>query len=371
MNSKSLRKVTLALDWTPNTNHLGFYVAKARGIYESLGLDVRLLSTSDPTYINSYISHDGDPNPYVTPCSKVADRSADFAMNSPEGVINWNTAPGKPKLKAIAAILQRPTSAIVTLESSGLDSPKHLDGKVYASYGARFEGRIVRQLIEADGGTGDFIEKTFPMLGIWDTILEGKADATWVFMGWEGIEAEMKGVKLNVFPVGGKDSAIPYGYAPCLLAHPDIDPAMCKDFLNATHQGWTLACLDPDKAAQDLIKLAEEDSGITLDPDMTCKSAHYIAEHALDELGNWGPMDPRVWEKYMEWLDYVGLLTTGLPSRNPDGDITMSLDQLRNQGGGKRIKLDEIDPVFSNEHLPTITFNESTKPRMQDPKCRW
>ena len=77
-----------------------------------------------------------------------------------------------------------------------------------------------------------------------------------------------------------------------------------------------MACLDPHKASQDLIKLAEEESEILLDPTMTCKSAHYIVEHALDELGNWGTMDPRVWEKYLEWLDYVGLLTTGLPSRN-------------------------------------------------------
>ena len=207
----SARRVVLALDWTPNTNHLGFYVAKARGLYQAAGLDVQLLSTSDKEYTNSYVESGGEENSsYVTPCSKVADRSADFAMNAPEGVVNWNTAPGKPKLKAVAATLQDPTSAIVTLKSSGLDRPKLLDGKVYASYGARFEGRIVRQLIEADGGSGEFIESTgTAMLGIWGSLLDGKADATWVFMGWEGIEAEMKGVELNVFPVGGQDSAIP------------------------------------------------------------------------------------------------------------------------------------------------------------------
>lgn len=37
------------------------------------------------------------------------------------------------------------------------------------------------------------------MLGIWDTLLVGKADATWVFMGWEGIIAQQKGVPLNAF----------------------------------------------------------------------------------------------------------------------------------------------------------------------------
>ena len=45
---------------------------------------------------------------------------------------------------------------------------------MYASYGARFEGRIVKRLIEADGGSGEFTETVLPMLGIWNTLLEGK-----------------------------------------------------------------------------------------------------------------------------------------------------------------------------------------------------
>jgi len=46
-------------------------------------------------------------------------------------------------------------------------------GQKYASYGARFEGRIVQKLIQADGGKGDFEEVVSPMLGIWDTLLKG------------------------------------------------------------------------------------------------------------------------------------------------------------------------------------------------------
>ncbi len=44
-------------------------------------------------------------------------------------------------MQAVAALLQEDTSAIVTLKSSGIDRPKDLEGKRYASYGARFEGR--------------------------------------------------------------------------------------------------------------------------------------------------------------------------------------------------------------------------------------
>ena len=152
---RKLRKTVVALDWTPNTNHLGFFVAKARGLYEAKGLDVKLLSPSDPEFSASYVDGAGGQAPFVTPCSKLADRTADFAMNSPEGpisqtrnlayqygqltplklllrtgVVNWNTAKGRPQLKAVAAILQGRTSAIVTMKDSGLDRPAKLDGKV-------------------------------------------------------------------------------------------------------------------------------------------------------------------------------------------------------------------------------------------------
>lgn len=57
------------------------------------------------------------------------------------------------------------------------------------------------------------------MLGIWNTLLKGEAKSTWVFMGWEGVEAQLKGVELNSFflePFG-----IPYGPSPLVIAKPD------------------------------------------------------------------------------------------------------------------------------------------------------
>jgi hypothetical protein len=50
--------------------------------------------------------------------------------------------------------------------------PSLLDGKTYASYGARYEGRIVQEMIRKDGGKGEYVESTPPMLTIWDTFLK-------------------------------------------------------------------------------------------------------------------------------------------------------------------------------------------------------
>lgn len=394
MTELNKRKIVLALDWTPNTNHLGFYVAKARGLYDKAGLDVELLATNDKVYANSYLPSPaeaaevaaaetgaGGKKPgidkegggrlpaFVTPCSQVARGAATFALNSPEGAVNWNTSGSdRPKLKAVAACLQKRTSAVVTLASSGLARPRDLDGKCYASYGARFEGRIVRALIEADGGTGEYHEVVLPMLGIWETLLAGKADATWVFMGWEGVEAARAGVQLNAFKL--EDFGIPYAYAPLVLAHPDTlqqEPAMVRAFLAASAQGWHMACADPASAAHDLVALASQDSGVALELGMVQESAAFIAKHALrDGDGAWGVMDPQVWADYMAWLDEMGLLTPQLQSRHPDGDRTLSLDALRNlqkkkQQQAETIPLGSIPPVFTNDFLPTPLEAAATK----------
>lgn len=159
-------------------------------------------------------------NYHATPASRVADGTALLAVTPSESVVSSVTQPAgskKPRLVALAALQQINTSAIVTLKSSGLHRPASLDNSNYASYGARYEGRIVQCLIRADGGKGEYTESCPPMLGIWNTLLSGTADATWarrkaipllflpthtppqVFMPWEGVQARRAGVELNVF----------------------------------------------------------------------------------------------------------------------------------------------------------------------------
>ncbi|HBF6085951.1 TPA: ABC transporter substrate-binding protein, partial [Clostridioides difficile] len=39
----SSKKVTMVLDWTPNTNHTGLFVALDKGYYKEEGLDVEIV----------------------------------------------------------------------------------------------------------------------------------------------------------------------------------------------------------------------------------------------------------------------------------------------------------------------------------------
>ena len=354
-DASALRQLTVALDWTPNTNHTGLYVAKAKGWFEEAGLTVSLKSPSE--FEGSYsgdLSTDAAKD-FPTPCGKVAAGVADFAMNSPEGCVGWNSPPPgstRPKLKAVAAMLQAQTSAIVTLKASGIDRPAKLDGKVYASYAARYEGRIVQKLLQADGGTGDYEEVPHPFLQVWDLLKEGKADATWVFMGWEGVEAKLKGVELNTFYL--QDFGIPYGYAPVLMASPaliDEQPAVVQAFLGAAARGFEFAAAQPEEAAALLLAGAQAENGVELDPALVQASQKELATAYLDPATEkWGRMSEARWSEYLDWLSEAGLLTTFVQSRAPEPGVSASLDELRQGNVGELIPRESLaaSSLFAN-----------------------
>lgn len=334
--------VTVALDWTPNTNHAGFYVALNRGYYKAANLNVTFLNPAQDAY-------------KVTPASRVANGQATFAVAPSETVVSYNCQPkssAKPQLQSVAALLQSDTSAIVTLQSSGLDGPCKLDGKTYASYGARYEGRIVQQMIRNDGGEGNYTEVTPPMLGIWETVLAGKADATWVFMGWEGIEAKRKGIRLNAFSL--EDFDIPYGYSPVLVTTQDIlreQGETVRSFLAATAKGYQYAAEAPEAAGELMCQTVTD---TPLDQGLVIDSMHMLSEHFLTKDGLWGVQDKIRWDRFLDWLSDRQLLTTSLQSRNTVEGVTASLDDLRIGKAGEIIPRDSLssDALFTNAFLP-------------------
>src|SRR5260221_4317631 len=136
--SQPLTTMRLALDWTPNTNHTGIYVALNQGWYRAEGIDLQLL----PYSAN------------VTPDVLVSSGKADVGVGFTEGIVD-DAAVNQPVV-SISAIAQHNTSALVTLASSGLTRPPHLDGTMYCGFGAAHEGPVVGEVIKNDGGKGQF-----------------------------------------------------------------------------------------------------------------------------------------------------------------------------------------------------------------------
>lgn len=265
-----------------------------------------------------------------TPRMRVESGDATFAVCPSETVISCHTADAsKPKLVAIATLLQKQTSAIVVLKDSGIERPSQLDGKRYSSYEGRFEMDIIRQLITDDGGKGT-VEEVLPGehgLGIFNTLLGGSHDATWVFMPWEGVIAKQKGVELNVFPLDN----VPYGYTPVLVAHPDtVESADAKKFLAATDQGYRWAVSNQAEACTILVDSAKHKS-VDLTPEMITQSLSELAPSILDPSGAWGRMEAAKWEGFTAWLFDKGIVK---------------------DRAGKPIPRIESSALFTNDLLP-------------------
>jgi ABC-type nitrate/sulfonate/bicarbonate transport system substrate-binding protein len=276
----------IALDWTPNVNHLGFFIAQEKGFYQELGVTVSFLNPQEDDY-------------QTTPGKKLELGLADFALAPFETVISLNNKTNRVEAIAVYALLQSDLSSITTLASSGLNSPRELVGKTYASYKARYEDTIVQKLVSHDGGEGAFTVSYPEKLGIWNTLLEGKADATWIFDNWEGVEAVTRGIALRSFRLA--EYGIPYGYSPVLIAKKsqlEANKALYKKCIAATQKGYAFAQTHPEEATAILKNVVSERDRTHID---LAQSLAVTAPHFGKE-GQHGYMDPERVHDFLNWL---------------------------------------------------------------------
>ena len=255
----------IALDWTPNTNHIGIFVAKEMGYYKEKGIEVEILNPISDNY-------------QVTPGKKLALGLADFAIAPFETVISLNNKKNVLDAIAVFAILQEDISSIASLKSSNITSPKLLDGEIYASYKARYEDHIVKEMVKNDGGMGD-LQITYPdKLGIWNTLLKGNAAATWIFDNWEGVEASSKKIELNKFSMA--QFGIPYCYSPVIIARNSqliAQKEAYTHFIKATKKGYLYAANNTSIAAKILSEYltAYDKKNIDIATSITITTPHF------------------------------------------------------------------------------------------------
>lgn len=280
-----MKKIKLALDWTPNINHIGFFVAKEKGFYEENDLKVEFLTPELDDYL-------------TTPAKKVEMNMSDFGLCPTESLISFRTKKNPFILKGLMTIFQEDVSAIATIESNNILRPKHLDDRSYASYKARYEDKIVKKMIINDGGKGN-LKIFYPeRLGIWNTLIENKYDSTWIFINWEGVEASKKNIDLELYKMS--DFGIPYSYSPILFSSSDYiknNSNTVKKFIESSRKGYIYCYENMDEAVSILNKFVPEtDKGIDL---IECLKI------SIDHFGpreNFGKIDLKKIDIFLKWL---------------------------------------------------------------------
>jgi ABC-type nitrate/sulfonate/bicarbonate transport system substrate-binding protein len=280
-----MTSLKIALDWTPNANHIGFFIAQELGYYEHEELTVTIIDPSQDDYKG-------------TPAKKVELGEVDMGLCPLESVISYQTKSKPFDLIAIAALFQEDLSAIACKSGIGINTPKDLDHTTYASYNARYEDAIVKQMIKNDGGKG-ILECVYPKkLGIWETIEKDQIQSTWIFTNWEGVQAAQINMPLELFKM--KDYGIPYSYSPVISSSERIVKSKqeaLQSFLKATKKGFMHAQQHPEKAAEILKALVPEK-----DKNMDLKKSIELTCAVLGDPNHWGKMNSNGIREFLSWL---------------------------------------------------------------------
>ncbi|MFG5384444.1 ABC transporter substrate-binding protein [Yoonia sp. R2-816] len=228
-------KLSVALDWTPNTNHVGLYVAQAKGWFEDAGLDVDILPYTD-----------------TSSGALVATGIAEFGILSAVG-FHTQRATGAD-MTTVMAIVQHETGRLVfNGERDDIQRPADLDGMIYAGFGSAWEEALISTIIRNDGGKGVFDTVTLGT-SAYEALANGRVDFTLEISTWEGVNSILldrpqRAFRYADYGVPDQHTTLLGGNSTWLAANPDA----ARAFVQATQRGYEFAQNNPAQAADILI----------------------------------------------------------------------------------------------------------------------
>ncbi|WP_411891438.1 ABC transporter substrate-binding protein [Yoonia sp. SDW83-1] len=228
-------KLSVALDWTPNTNHVGLYVAQAKGWFDDAGLDVDILPYTD-----------------TSSGALVATGIAEFGILSAVGFHTQRAAGAD--MTAVMAIVQHETGRLVfNGERDNIQRPADLDGMIYAGFGSAWEEALISTIIRNDGGEGVFDTVTLGT-SAYEALANGRVDFTLEISTWEGVNSVLldrpqRAFRYADYGVPDQHTTLLGGNNTWLAANPDA----ARVFVQATQRGYEFAQNNPAQAADILI----------------------------------------------------------------------------------------------------------------------
>ncbi|MCL2411588.1 MAG: ABC transporter substrate-binding protein [Treponema sp.] len=285
--------IRVLLDWTPNTNHTGLFVALEKGWFYDEGLS--LVITQPP-----------EDNALVL----VAAQRAHFAFTFQEqmGPAIGRVHDSLP-ITAVAAIISHNTSGIMSLRESGIQRPADLSGKSFASWDIPVVTAIIRHIVESDGGDFSSVRMVPNFATDVFSALQTDVDAVWIYYAWDGIAGEIKGIEFDYIDLGTFDSLLDF-YTPVLVANTNwafANPETVKAFMRAVSKGYNFAIENPQEAAEILLRHAPE-----LDRELILRSQEFLQTRYQGSAERWGEIDAQRWGRFFYWMYEQDLLEVNI-----------------------------------------------------------
>jgi ABC-type nitrate/sulfonate/bicarbonate transport system substrate-binding protein len=274
--------ITLMLDWVPNTNHTGIFIAQAKGFFDDAGIDIEIIQPGE-----------------VLAEQAVAGGAADFGISFQEQV-TLARADDVP-IVSIAAIIQHNTSGFASRAELAVKTPADWEGLLYGSYGSPFEEPTLRVLMECANGDFDVLE--IVDTGFADPLAlldEQQTDLAWIFYAWQGVQADLQGIDLDIIMMDAWFDCIPDYYTPVFIVHETTireRPELIRKFLLAISRGYEYAIDHPDEAATILLDAVPE-----LDEELVRASQAWLSPRYKADAPRWGEQSFSVWDDYSIWM---------------------------------------------------------------------
>ncbi len=301
----ALTKVSFVLDYSPNVNHTGIYVAMEKGFFAEEGIEVEVV-----------------PVPADGADALIGSGGANMGVSYQDYIAN-NLASASPMpYTAVAAIVQHNTSGIMSRAEDGITSARGMADHTYATWNMPIEQATIKQIVEADGG--DFSAVKMVPYEVDDEVMGLKAnlfDTVWVYEWWAVQNAKLQDYPVNYFSFADMDPVFDY-YTPVIAVNDEFaaaNPELVRGFLRAAKRGYEFAAESPAEAADIICAAVPE-----LDPELIHTAQEFISPEYIADASSWGEIDSERWARFYAWLNDEGLV-----ERPVDVDAGYTLEYLQ------------------------------------------
>ena len=291
---EEMTDVKLALDWYPNANHLGFFIAQQKGYFADENLNVTMYTPSDPSTVLQTVGAGQD----------------DFGMSyQPDVLLARNE--GVPVV-SILGVVQHPLNSLMTLETSGITRPSELAGKKVGYPGIPTNEPLLETMLKHDGLSGlDDIELVNIGWNISESLISEKVDGV-VGAYWthESINMENIGYPVNVMRM--EEWGVPDYYELVLVTSESYladNEDVARRLIRAVKRGFEEAIADPQAGVDVLV--AENEGEI--DESIDRPGADLLVPMwQVPNGGGFGTQEPARWNSFVQWMKDNDMISDSL-----------------------------------------------------------
>ncbi|HVX34468.1 MAG TPA: ABC transporter substrate-binding protein [Solirubrobacterales bacterium] len=275
--------LTLDLDFYPNPDHAGIYMAAKEGFFAEAGLDVTIDSPSDP----------------AAPLKEVAAGRADLAITyEPELMLAHEKG---LDVVAVAALVNRPLTSLMWLKKSGIKGVADLKGKTVSYAGIPYQEAFLKTILARAKVPAASVKAVNVGFGLLPSLISGSAQAMLGgYSNVEGVDLQQRGKEPVITPVDRL--GVPTYDELVLVARRSTlqeDGERIRLFISALRRGTEAASANP-KAATEAILAANTDLEPKLAEAQVKATLPLLSARTPGKPYGW--MNPEAWEAFAGWM---------------------------------------------------------------------